>query len=77
MILSEEIKTLLYTARSDKDLALLVKAIKKYEVQCKALDAPRFAFEIPLMQLCYVLNKADLALELFMSEVLLYFLFEL
>jgi hypothetical protein len=68
-LLSDDIKTLLYSAKSDEELDLVVKAIQKYDTQSASLSVLKFNFDAPLMRLFYVLNKADKALELFMSNV--------
>jgi hypothetical protein len=64
-ILTDEINTLLYTAKSDRDLDFLLEAIQKHETQ-----SGEYSFGTPLMKICYIRNKTDKALELFMSNVI-------
>jgi hypothetical protein len=69
-IVPDDLKNLLYTAKSDEELDLVVNAIQKYETQSAALGKFRFNFGVLLMGLFYVQNKTDKALELFMSNVI-------
>jgi hypothetical protein len=70
IILTHEIDTLLFTAKSDEELDLVVKAIQRYETQHGELGLVKFNFGAPLMRLFYVRSKTDKALELFMSNVI-------
>jgi hypothetical protein len=69
IILTNDLKTLLFTAKTDEELDLVLKAIQKYETQSAVLGKLKFNFEAPLMLLFYVSNKTNKALELFMSNV--------
>jgi hypothetical protein len=53
-------------ARTDDDFNLLLKGFKAFQLQQKFFD-PRLSE--PIMQLLYVSNKTDMALEMFMSKV--------
>jgi hypothetical protein len=69
--LKKEIFVLLYTAKSDRELDFLLKAIQKYDTQSGVLGDLKFHFGSALMQLFYVQNKTDKALELYLSKVIM------
>jgi hypothetical protein len=69
-ILSDDLSNFLYTAKSDEELDLVLKAVQKYETQFAAWGPLKSTFDEPLMKLFYVQNKTDKALELFMSNVI-------
>jgi hypothetical protein len=58
------------TAKSDRELDILLKAIQKYEIQSREWSMIKTNFGTPLMRIFYVQNKTDKALELFMSNVI-------
>lgn len=65
VINTEDLKTLVHTAKTDADIELLLKAINKYQIQEEEV---LFRFEAPFMRLLYALDKTDKALELFLKE---------
>jgi hypothetical protein len=67
-----DLSSFFYHIKTDQDLDLFLKGMKLYQLQQKELD-PRFA--VPLMKLFYVSNRADKALDLFMSKVNLILLY--
>jgi hypothetical protein len=64
IITTEELKVLMYSAKTDDDIKLVLKGISTYR-----FSSPEFRFASPLMRVLYVLDKPDKALELFTSEV--------
>jgi hypothetical protein len=56
----------LYFVETDDELDLLLKALNKFQAQEGSFN---FKLSMPIMQLLYLLNKTDKALELFMCEV--------
>ena len=64
-----EINDLLYTAKTDEDIELGLKAIRRYETLGEHLGSLKYRFGSPLMRLLYTLDKTDKALELFFNEV--------
>ena len=69
LFISEEINDLLYTAKTDEDIELVLKAIRRYETLGEHLGSLKYCFGSPLMRLLYTLDKTDKALELFFNEV--------
>jgi hypothetical protein len=72
-ILTDDVKTLLYSTMLGDDIGLVLKAIQKYETQSSDLGPLKFNFEVPLMKLFYVQNETAKALELFMSNVISFY----
>ena len=66
VIVKEHLRTVVHLAKTDQDIELAIKAIRKY---CTQKDAIVDYFGSPLMRLLYVLGKTDRALELYFSEV--------
>lgn len=65
-IFSEDLKKLVYLAKTDDDINLLIDGIKKYKTQ-DSLTVFSFNFEVPLMKLLYSKEKTDKALELYLK----------
>ena len=65
LIVKEHLRTVVHLAKTDQDIALAIKAIRKYYTQKDA----EHNFGSPLMRLLFVLDKTDRALELYFSEV--------
>jgi hypothetical protein len=65
-VLNDHLCMFLYLVKTDKDLDLLLKGLKRYQSQQTVLD---FSLSEPLMQLLYESYRTEKAFELFVAKV--------
>jgi pentatricopeptide repeat domain-containing protein 2 len=70
MIFTEDLKNMIYLAKNDGDLDLVIKMAKKFNAQNKQLRFGNFVFGPVLMRMFHLHNKPDLAIECFKSPQL-------